>query len=157
MVATQLTTLHNLVQTPPSLVHFWLRVMALLAPGFSNEIDNATLCFMSERWHWRLRSQARIPLPPWENSGIHSDAQKGSESSIADSSPPAMPYKSAFEAQVNRGSAAALPGLVYAATGTQPAIPQTIAALRNEIAAAGDPSYESRHQGEPDCGIQFGV
>jgi hypothetical protein len=68
-----------------------------------------------------------------------------------------MPYKSAFEAQVNRGSAAALPGLVYAATGTQPAIPQTIAALRNEIAAAGDPSYESRHQGEPDCGIQFGV
>lgn len=123
----------------------------------SNELDHATLCIMSGRWHWRLRSQARIPLPPWENSGTNSIAQKGSESSIADSSPPAIPYKRAFEAQVNRGSAAALPGLVYAATGTQPAIPQTIAALRNEIAAAGDPSYESRHQGEPDCGIQFGV
>jgi hypothetical protein len=123
----------------------------------SNEIDNATLCFMSGRWHWRLRSQARIPLPPWEDSGSHIEAQKGSERSIADSGPTAMPHMTAFETQVNRDSAAALPGLGYAATGTQAATPQTIAALRNEIAAAGDPSYESRHQVEPDCGIQFGV
>ncbi|MEY3707467.1 MAG: hypothetical protein RL585_2024 [Pseudomonadota bacterium] len=123
----------------------------------SNEFGKATLCFMSGRWYWRLMSQARIPLPPWEASGTHSAAQEGSESAISDSKPITMPNEHVFEAQVNQGSAAAIPGLVYVATDTRAAVPQTIAALRNEIAATGDPSYESRHQVEPDCGIQFGL
>jgi hypothetical protein len=120
------------------------------------ELEGSMLCLDANRWYWKLRARARIPLPTslrFEGFVIGkavSTPEKGvthAQSKPKDDSSDRSHQEITAVPSVNDKSSRQLPFSV---------LPQTIAALAEELQAVAPRASERGDVAVADCGIQFG-